>query len=97
MKIQISHNTMCLSKRDSLFSKLLQEVSGMRIQKVREIAKKKGVNDFKISKTELIRAIQKAEGNSECFATMHMNECNQINCLWREDCSEAANPKKVAV
>jgi len=39
-----------------------------------------------MNRTDLIRAIQRAEGNSECFATTYVNECNQINCLWREDC-----------
>jgi hypothetical protein len=29
---------------------------------------------------------KKAEGNSDCFATTHVNMCNQMNCLWREDC-----------
>jgi len=39
-----------------------------------------------MSKTELIRAIQRAEGSFDCFATMHVNDCNQMNCLRRVDC-----------
>ena len=58
----------------------------MQMKKIREIAATKGVTPGKMSRTELIRAIQKAEGNSDCFATMHVNECNQANCLWRVDC-----------
>jgi hypothetical protein len=58
----------------------------MQIKKIREIAKKNGINPSKMNKTELIRAIQRAEGNSDCFGTSYVNECNQINCLWREDC-----------
>lgn len=62
----------------------------MRIQKVREIAKKKGVEaGKKLNQTDLIRAIQKAEGNNDCFATTQVRECNQMNCLWREDCVKA--------
>ena len=57
----------------------------MKIQDIREIAKKNGVRVRKLNKIELIRAIQKAEGNSDCFATPYVRECNQMNCLWRED------------
>jgi hypothetical protein len=38
-----------------------------------------------MSRTDLIRAIQRAEGNSDCFATMQVNDCYQMNCLWRVD------------
>ena len=58
----------------------------MKIQDIREIEKKNGVRVRKLNKIELIRAIQKAEGNSDCFATPYVRECNQMNCLWREDC-----------
>jgi len=58
----------------------------MKIQDIREIAKKNGVRVGKLNKIELIRAIQKAEGNSDCFAAPYVRECNQMNCLWREDC-----------
>jgi hypothetical protein len=58
----------------------------MQIKKIREIAKKNGINAAKMNKTGLVRAIQRAEGNSDCFATTYVNECNQMNCLWREDC-----------
>jgi hypothetical protein len=58
----------------------------MQIKKIKEIAQKNGVTPGRMSRTELIRAIQRAEGNSDCFATMHFNDCNQINCLWRTDC-----------
>jgi hypothetical protein len=58
----------------------------MQIKKIKEIAQKKGVTAGGLSRTDLIRAIQRSEGNSDCFATMHVNDCNQINCLWRTDC-----------
>jgi hypothetical protein len=61
----------------------------MQIKKIREIAKKIGVNPHKMNKRDLVRAIQKAEGNSDCFATTHVNGCNQVNCLWRDDCQAA--------
>ena len=61
----------------------------MKIDDVRKIAKKKGVRPGKLGKTELIRTIQKAEGNYDCHATSYAKECNQINCLWRTDCMDA--------
>jgi hypothetical protein len=58
----------------------------MKIQDIRKIAKKMGLESGKMKKTELIRTIQKAEGNNDCFATPYVRQCNQMNCLWREDC-----------
>jgi len=58
----------------------------MQLKKIKEIAKKNGVMPGKLDRAGLIRAIQRAEGNSDCFATMRVNDCNQINCLWRDDC-----------
>lgn len=68
---------------------MIQKYQGdfdMKLQDIREIAKRKGVESGKLKKTQLIRAIQKAEGYSDCFATPHVKECRQSNCLWREDC-----------
>ena len=58
----------------------------MKIQDIKDIAKKKGVNAGKMNKTDLTRAIQKAEGNNACFATSSVQTCGQVNCLWRTDC-----------
>jgi hypothetical protein len=61
----------------------------MKIQDIRKTAKKIGVSFGRMNKIDLVRAIQKAEGNSDCFATPYVSECNQMNCLWREDCMKA--------
>ena len=58
----------------------------MQMKKIKEIAKTNGITPGSMSRTELIRAIQRAEGNSDCFATMHVSDCNQVNCLWLVDC-----------
>lgn len=58
----------------------------MKIQKVRAIAKAKGVNSARKSKGEIIRAIQEAEGNFPCFGTARDGYCDQCDCVWREDC-----------
>ncbi len=61
----------------------------MEKEKIKEIAKRMGIKAGNMNKTKLIRDIQRAEGNSDCFATHSVNECDQLNCLWRQDCVEA--------
>mgnify|MGYP000704716263 CR=1 FL=1 len=58
----------------------------MNLKQVKEIARSKGVKVGKMNKENIIRAIQKAEGNFECFGTAQNNYCDQYECLWREDC-----------
>jgi hypothetical protein len=65
------------------------ECSAMKMQDIRAIAKNNGVRPGKLSKIEIIRSIQKTEGNNDCFATAYVSECNQMSCLWREDCMKA--------
>jgi hypothetical protein len=43
----------------------------------------KGVS--RLRKAELVRAIQKHEGNYPCFGTAD-GYCDQMDCLWRKDC-----------
>ncbi len=61
----------------------------MKMQQIREIAKEKGVRAGKMSKTELIKSIQRAEGNIDCFAGQKASACDQRHCLWHEDCAVA--------
>jgi len=57
-----------------------------KIPQIRAMAKTLGVKStFGFDKTNLIRKIQVAEGNSPCFRTAE-NTCTQSNCLWLEDC-----------
>lgn len=59
----------------------------MKMQDVRKIAKKWGVNiSVGRSKQDIIRGIQAEEGFAPCFKTKE--ECDQHDCLWREDCIE---------
>ena len=53
----------------------------MKVQELKEIAKQKGMKVGKMKKSELIRAIQEAEGNSACFDIGKAAECGQLNCL----------------
>ena len=58
----------------------------MKIGQVRYIAKSHSIKPDHLSKLELIRAIQSEEGNFDCFATAYDGYCDQLNCLWRDDC-----------
>jgi len=57
----------------------------MKINEVKEKAKALGINWGKMKKTELIRAIQEAEGNTPCFGTSNGN-CPYTDCCFMEDC-----------
>lgn len=58
----------------------------MRFQEIKKIAKSKGVKATHTKKGELIRMIQRAEGNFDCFGSAKSGYCDQIYCSWREDC-----------
>lgn len=58
----------------------------MKLEDVRGIAKSRGVHPGKLSKINLIKILQRKEGNFDCFATAFSGECDQTGCLWREDC-----------
>ena len=58
----------------------------MELREIREIAAAMGVRSKGMDKAELVRAIQRAEGNFDCFGTAVEEECDQEECMWREDC-----------
>jgi len=62
----------------------------MNVQEIRGMAKEYGIKTSRMSKVDLIKTIQLAEGNFSCFATAINGECDQMNCLWREDCFDTA-------
>lgn len=58
----------------------------MRLSEIEKKAKTFGLKDtWKHSKKDLIKSIQRAEGNFDCFGTAK-NSCNQLNCCWRGEC-----------
>lgn len=64
----------------------------MKMQDIRKKAKDLGLKStFGLSKAELIRRIQRAEGNFDCFGTA-TDYCDQFQCCFREDC---LTPKKL--
>ena len=59
----------------------------MKMQELREIAKKRGVKTATMKKVEIIRAIQRDEGNADCYNTGNADTCGQSECLWKDDCA----------
>jgi len=62
----------------------------MNIQQLRTIAQQHQIDAAGLSKTEIIHKLQRQEGNFDCFASATDGECDQFDCLWREDCFKAA-------
>ncbi len=61
----------------------------MTVKEAREKARALKVKNYaRLSKEQLIWAIQKAEGNAECFK--RIENCGEGDCCWREECQTAA-------
>lgn len=58
----------------------------MKVLDIKKKAKDVGVNPGKMNKAEIIKAIQTAEGNFDCFGTATDGNCDQVDCCWRDDC-----------
>ena len=56
------------------------------MKEIREMARQSGIRPARMEKAELIRTIQRTEGNFDCYGTATEEECDQEECLWREDC-----------
>ncbi|PLY03519.1 MAG: SAP domain-containing protein [Desulfuromonas sp.] len=59
----------------------------MKMTEIRVVALDRGVKPGRLKKADLIREIQKAENNPQCFLTGMAEHCGQLSCLWREDCN----------
>ena len=57
----------------------------MTIRELQKMARSFGINTGGFDKIDLVRAIQRAEGNFACFGTA-IGSCEQINCRFREEC-----------
>lgn len=58
----------------------------MRIGEIKKMAKSLNLKVTpQMKKPEIIRAIQRIEGNFDCFGTAH-GFCDQEKCLFRGDC-----------
>ncbi|MFA6291457.1 MAG: hypothetical protein WC637_06725 [Victivallales bacterium] len=62
----------------------------LSITEIKKKARDQGVAQLKnAKKCDIIRSIQAAEGNPQCFATGISETCPQEKCCWRPDCIEA--------
>jgi hypothetical protein len=57
----------------------------MTVKELQKLAKGMGIKPAGLRKAELIKAIQTAEGNFDCYGTA-TDYCDQLSCLFREDC-----------
>ena len=58
----------------------------MKMNEIRILAKAKGINSVGKTKEALIRGIQTAERNRDCFNRGESTTCGQAACVWRIDC-----------
>lgn len=65
----------------------------MKIQEIRAKAKALGINSFGKTKVDLIREIQRQEGNFDCYRTA-VAHCDQTECCFRLSCLEEARETK---
>lgn len=62
----------------------------MKMNDIRVIAKKLGVNPGAMNKQNLIRSIQEKEGYTPCFNAKQV-ACDQFHCCWHSDCKPGAS------
>lgn len=60
----------------------------MNMTEIKKYARGKGIDPGKMKKTELIRSIQAAENNPNCYASDRKLYCPETNCLWEKDCKK---------
>ncbi|MEJ2059051.1 MAG: SAP domain-containing protein [Gammaproteobacteria bacterium] len=58
----------------------------MRLQDIQIIVTEMGLKPGRSRKADLIRLIQRNEGNFDCYGSAQQGECTQGECLWRQDC-----------
>ena len=65
----------------------------INVTEIRKKAQKMGLTLRGIHKTNLIHAIQKNEGNAECFNSNN-SKCEEMECCWRNNCmAESKEPR----
>ena len=64
------------------------------MEEIKSIALSYGMAFEDMGQVELVRAIQSAEGNEQCFGTGIHLACGQSGCSWRQRCSQSG-PKQI--
>lgn len=57
----------------------------MTVKELQKMAKAMGIKASGLKKADMIKQIQRTEGNFDCFGTAD-DYCDQMYCLFREDC-----------
>lgn len=57
----------------------------MTVKELQKVAKAMGIKTTGLRKAEMIREIQRTEGNFDCFGSA-IDYCDQMKCLFRKDC-----------
>ena len=68
----------------------------MKYNEIQKMAKNKGINTFQMKKKDMILAIQRSENNIECFGSSRAEYCQELTCLWRDDCVTLNKSSKTA-
>ena len=58
----------------------------IRKYKALKPTRKRGINVYNTPKADLIRMVQEAEGNSQCYKGDFSDSCGQVDCCWFKDC-----------
>jgi len=58
----------------------------VKMTDIRAQAKGLGINSFGKNRDTLVREIQRAEGNRDCYNRGESATCGQTACAWRTDC-----------
>ncbi len=61
----------------------------MTMNEMRKLAKTLNIEQpDRLTKIDLIRAIQRAEGNLDCYASLRRIDCPESDCLWEKECKK---------
>lgn len=58
----------------------------MTFNEIQKMAKSMDINTYRMKKTDMIRSIQRAENNIDCYNTERVENCHEDACWWRGDC-----------
>lgn len=53
--------------------------------------RKKGINVYGMKNSELIKLIQRTEGNAPCFGGDIAGVCGHTHCAWYEECKNSVS------
>jgi hypothetical protein len=68
----------------------------MKYNEIQKMAKNMGVNTFQMKKKDMVLAIQRSENSIECFGSPRVEHCQELTCLWRDDCVSLNESNKTA-